>query len=1743
MKTKRHLLSGLIVFATSAAITLGADITWDTAATVGIDGGSGDWNTTATNWTTDGGNTNIPWDNTLNATDAALFTAGTGRVTLTEDSFLKELRISSTATSTIGGRGTTNYVFDGPGSLQFGSQQGILDTTASGLITTHVGANLLGSGGLVINATGAGSGNGWLMLAGNNSGLTGGIRVDSGLLGVSTATALGSNTITLNGGGLFTNANRSGPASTEIAGPANLVLANDLVVNNVAGNLIRTWGGRNVIFTGTVSGDGGFDKSDGGAAFIRSSSLTTAITLSGGALWLNQLHNGGQITISGNNTLGYLGTGETTNRVVNFSTGNGGNIAAHGNLNFTSNMTGANAAMGITVTGGGVATMNGITNTGALVNFNKGGLGIWTVNGDLTPNGGNIRPQGGILSFSATSSTTGDAILTAGNRSNGGIIRFATGSSIKSASANTNGVLGGWATFDNTTWAKTNGSGNAIDGLTTFTDDAWAAGNNTTVTLAGADPAAGSTTNSLRFHQAGAKTLTLSDTNTLTSGGLMVTSSVGANNTTITGGTLAGANTLDLAIHQFNTGGNLTISSIIANNTGATGLTKTGAGTVVLSGANTYTGTTRVFEGTLRVTGNNGNKFYEVGSQGRLELDIDGGTSGYGRGILVNGAGVVSTNGAYLAGGRNFNFQSTLRLAGAPTTVRQYGTGAAVLYGFDTNGTHLALENSASGSVIGTNVNYQPGSYGYVMNIAPGFNTATGDLTIQGVFAGGTNGNGTHYRKVGFGSLRIEGAGTATTPFQIRQGSVILAGGNNRLGSGSSMRLGEGADSGLLVLEGVDQTFTALTNAGTGTDNRVVGGSATLSTLTINNAGDTTLAAHLGGTGVNDDNLALTKTGASVLSLGGTNTYTGATTVTAGSLRLDYSVHNNSKLSDTGTLTLGGNLVLDGGSHVEVVGGTVVTGAVTVSRTSGSSVIDFGALTRTGTATLSLAAAGIARTSTPNGPEGFLPSWITIDGSPAANDGSGNIVVYVPAFTDVFRLGGQISNNPSANVRIVDGGTTGPVTLASSGLSDIFSLTQNATGGPATVSLGNGDTLRLAEIGTITAAPGASPLTIQGGALTAGGANATPGTLAVTGEGVVTLACALVNNGDGPLALLKSGPGSLTLNGSNDHTGGVTLNAGQLLLGDEFCLGFNGSFNINGGAIDNVTGDALVITDAIPQFWNGDFTFLGSDDLTFELGGITVTGNRQITIAASTLQINSPVSGSSGFTKLGAGRLLLNHTGNNWTGSTTVSGGTLEIPTRSNDGAYVVNQGGTLLLGYTTGGGYASTNLKLNGDGIAATTGLYLRGGTSYNASGTIELLAAPTTIRHYGTGLAGIGMFDVNGNGLNVSAAASGSQIDANIQMVSRGYGMSMTVASGANTATGDLVIHGPLNVGDLGFYKRGTGSVLLNQAATTSNTAVRIQGGTIIAGTSNVLGANADLPISAGASLRLNGFDQTARNLSGAGSVINGGAGPAVLEIQQTTATTFSGILGGTTPGENAFSIVKDGTATLTLTGINTYTGNTTVKQGTLSLGQASLSDASHVLVTTGATLNLAHGEVDTVGSLFIDGVQQPVGTYHSGNSAFITGTGSLLVTSGSSGGPFATWASSNGLDGSPGKEAGFNDDPDGDGVANGLEWILGGNPLDGQSGSLITTTASASGGLTLSFTRNEDSIGVATLAVDYNASLASPWNSAIIGATSSGPDANGVTVTINAAATPDTVTVTIPASNAPAGKLFGRLKATQP
>jgi fibronectin-binding autotransporter adhesin len=1832
--------------------TNAADITWDNSDTAGIQGGDGNWTTTDTNWTIDDGSTRTGWNNATWSGDSALFSTGSGTVSLSGTLSLFELAITSSAESTIGGIATSVYRFNG-GTLNFGAAQGSIDTMSSGLRNSQINSNLTGTGGLRIAATGVASGQGRLVLNGDNTSLSGGIAITSGLVSFTSASAAGGNLITLDGGGIFGATNHSGIGATLVTG-TDQILANGIALTATSGNTLRVWGGRSLILTGTIAGAGGFNKTDSGNLLLAgASTFSGPVSVLAGTLTATSLNSvsGGTsfsalgtpanaldatIALSGGGSqaaLSYLGTGESSDRVIHFASGAGGIITQHGTgpLNLTSDMTGSAAAMGIIINGGGVGTMSGITNTTALLNFNKQGLGRWTVNGTLTLNGGNIRLQGGILDFSASSSTTGDAIIGVANsgRTNGGILRLQTGSSIKTASANTNGILGGWATFDSSTWAVANGSGSAITGLATFTTDVWAVANNTNVTLAGADPASDSTTHSLRFNEAGAKTLTLGGTNTVVSGGLLVTTNVGANATTITGGTLVGANTTDLVVHQTNSGGDLTISSVIANNTGATGLTKTGAGTLVLSGVNTYTGTTRVFEGKLTVNANSGGKLNEVAAGATLELGYGTGNSVYGYGVTVNGAGVTATTGLYLKGGNTYTLQGALRLAGSPSTVRTYETGDATLAGWDTNGTHMIVENTASGSVIADTVQYAPGGYGYVMNIAPGLNNINGDVTLQGPLTGAVNGNGTHFRKVGHGSVRITGSGTNAAPLQVRQGTAILSGGDNRLGSGSSVRLGEGADSGLLILDGINQTLAGLTVAGTGTTNRVVGGSTTLSTLEISNSAASTMAANLGGPQSNQNNLALTKSNTGTLTVSGANTHTGGTTITegtlslasagalgtsgtismnggtlqfsasnttdytasgrlkledgaissfdtndlditfgspfalgtlgsaglgktgagnltlaaaqsftgetavnAGVLTLDYTITNSSKLSDTAALTLaGGTLRLSGGSHQEIVSDTFVSGNSVIERSSGNAVIHLGAISRSGTSTLSIAAGGIAKTSLANDLSGKLPSWITVNGSPAANDGSGNIITY-SAFVDVNRLGGKLPNNPAANVRIVNGGTTGDITPLSTGQTDISTLLQNANAGPAVVTLSGSDTLRLGATGAVIVPVGSGDLTIRGGLLTAGGGADADGEIAIDADEDVVISSPIVNNGAGFVSLTKSGSAALTLTEVNDFSGGTILTDGELRINHALALGL-GSLAINGGSLDNTSGAAISISDTIPQTWNANLNFIGSSDLAFSSGDVTLTADQTATVANGTLAIGGALNGAFTLTKAGAGTLSL--AGGAWSGLTTVNAGTLEILGKAGDVSYLVNSGATLMLGYSTGGGYANTNLKVHGDGTTATTGLYFRGGASYNGSGTIELLTAPTTIRHYGSGLASIGTFDINGTALRSVEATSGSVIDANIQFISRGYGMSVEIIPGAATATGDLVMNGPLNVGDLGLYKRGAGSLALNAAASPTNTAVRIQMGSVITGIADAIGANAELQVSSGAKLSLNGFSQASGTLSGAGQILNGSATPVTLTVTQATTQTFSGILGGAGADDGNFSLVKAGTFTLTLTGANNYSGSTTVNQGTLSISNAFLADSADVVIASTAVLDLTTGVTDTIDQLIVDGTPVAPGVYGAIGSgaqferSYITGNGTLTVTTGSANG-YDEWEIANGIAG-----AGAASDSDGDGIPNGIEFVIGGDPSGPNSNSnnllpVITTDATY---LNFVFRRTDASAAYDPF-VEYSSSLTG-WDAAEHGVDgviiNEEDEFHGTGI--------DRVTVKIPRALASGAKLFARLR----
>jgi autotransporter-associated beta strand protein len=200
----------------------------------------------------------------------------------------------------------------------------------------------------------------------------------------------------------------------------------------------------------------------------------------------------------------------------------------------------------------------------------------------------------------------------------------------------------------------------------------------------------------------------------------------------------------------------------------------------------------------------------------------------------------------------------------------------------------------------------------------------------------------------GPGLTTFSAANTYTGSTAVANGTLRIAGGNDRLPTGTSVTLGSGSNSGVLSLNGFAQQIAGLTTSGSGTANRVVGGSTTLSSLTVTLASSSqSFAGVLGGVGTNENILAFIKSGAGTLTLTGTNTYTGTTTVNAGTLLVignqsaedgAVTVANGATLGGTGTLG-GTTTVLSAGNLLAGVDGVGTLGfARSVTIESGGTV-------------------------------------------------------------------------------------------------------------------------------------------------------------------------------------------------------------------------------------------------------------------------------------------------------------------------------------------------------------------------------------------------------------------------------------------------------------------------------------------------------------------------------------------------------------------------------------------------------------------------------------------------------------------------------------------------------------------------------------------------------------------------------------------------------------------------------------
>jgi autotransporter-associated beta strand protein len=535
--------------------------------------------------------------------------------------------------------------------------------------------------------------------------------------------------------------------------------------------------------------------------------------------------------------------------------------------------------------------------------------------------------------------------------------------------------------------------------------------------------------------------------------------------------------------------------------------------------------------------------------------------------------------------------------------------------------------------------------------------------------------------------------------------------------------------------------------------------------------------------------------------------------------------------------------------------------------------------------------------------------------------------------------------------------------------------------------------------------------------------------------------------------------------------------------------------------------------DAVPFTYNDSVTFDDSSAVTdvFISGVLFPTavhfeGTQNYTLTA----VGSPsgISGSTGIVMDNTGTVSLGGTDSSFTGPISVNAGTLVALDNKSFGAssgITIATGAQVNINGKSPGAIYTYNL--NGPGPGGTGAIVNTAATDVFSGGGVKhlVLNADSTIGSDG------GRFDVGGGGGTITGNGHTLTKVGGNSMAFRGTmdpindSIEIVVAGGFIWAEGSATAFG----GEAGFLTIQSGA-----AAGTFGSSLTIA---------------TPVSIESGGTLRSGSFGATSANTG----TWTGGidlAGEVTLHA-----------LGG--PLALTGSIL--GTANVTKTGGNevliaapTYTGNTTVEAGTLTLESADLDDAGDIIIESGAVLNLTHSDTDVVDTLLIGNTPATPGTWGSTSSTaantddtFFQGTGVLDVQNlavAPSG--YGVWAESFSL---TGDDALADADPDHDGIENAVERLIGGDPtIPSQEG--LPTGAINGGDFVLTFNREDESETADTLVeVQYGNDLVG-WTDVTIGETSAGI----VTVEENDAA-PDLITVNIPTNGDPS--VFARVKVT--
>jgi autotransporter-associated beta strand protein len=1039
---------------------------------------------------------------------------------------------------------------------------------------------------------------------------------------------------------------------------------------------------------------------------------------------------------------------------------------------------------------------------------------------------------------------------------------------------------------------------------------------------------------------------------------------------------------------------------------GAMTLVKTGTATQTLVGGNiSYTGGTTISGGTLvlqDVTNTNLTSS-PVTDNATLELDPANSSFSFNGAISGSGSVNVSSGGNTLTlGGSSGNSYSGATTISTGTVFLSKTSGYAIPG-------NVAIANSSTYVVVqGANPQFSPStviSFSGSSHLEVfGNNVAVGGISGAGIIENteaettvSTNGTLTINSAAGSSSsysgyLRNNGGGSGTMALvKNGAGSLTLTGANVGGYTG-----GLTVNAGLLSYSGGTAPNCNYTLNG-GTLNiggnrsmkilQLAGGSLTGGTITGSSAYDLeagTVSIALGGTvGFNKTTpgtVSFTKAppnGPYTISDGVLDLGTLSKTMSGGSLTL-----GGGTLSGSGTLTAASgysyniqagtiNMILGGGSTTGLLKSGTGTAIIATTEKYGGTTTINGGMLQVGVG----GTAGVAGTNS-----------ITINSAGAFDVNRSDAVT----FSGKISGSGTLVNDGSGTLTMSGSNSFAGNLVVNNGLLSYGGNTGSFPSGSFTV---NGGTL---DFGSLTKTMGsAGTLTLGGGTLSGSGT--------LTGTSAYQLQAGTVNIVlGGSVGVNKTGAGTVSLL-KNLPGGSYAISGGLLNLG-----AFSGTvagLQISGGTL------------------SGSGMLTSSSDYNIQAGTVDVV-----------------LGGSSvGIHKTGAGTAILTRA-NTFGGSTTISGGALDADFGATIPAsgFLTLDGGMLetLVGGTFtrslgSGGSNSFQMTANGGGFS-TAG----GACAVNIGGN----ATPTTLlwgTNVGTQLVGT---------LRLCAPTCNNAVTF-LNPLDLGGGARTLEVDGNPNSTNDYAVL-PIAISDsLGggsFSKTGSGTLYLQGAASNTYSGATTIMGTVVAaksggavaipgdvvfsetgdGTNTILQLGGDNEIAASAALtfstsvgyarlELNGHAQTVTSISGnnratiEGLYDNTGLNAdSTLTVNNAADCAFAGVIRDSTQGNGTgkLNLVKDGGGHLVLSGVNLYSGPTTVDAGMLEVS-GSIQSSCGANVASAATLyfNRNAGFLGCGGPITGSGTVQIYQGAHSllagtgGNTSLCGFNGTVSVTSG--------------------------------------------------------------------------------------------------------------------------------------------------